>query len=123
MFAGRLLRHIGAKATLMTVQDSEFPNEFQEDQMERFITGSVQSLARFGIKARKLVKKGDPLATILAEIKSGKYDLVVMGAPLPDRSGKLVLMGVVGSVLRSAHNCSFLIVRSHHNTLNKKIIQ
>lgn len=123
LFAGRLLRHIGAKAALMTVQDSEFPNEFQEDQMERFMTGSVQSLARFGIKARKLVKKGDPLSTILAEIKSGKYDLVVMGAPLPDRSGKLVLAGVVGSVLRSAQNCSFLIVRSHHNTLNKKIAQ
>jgi sulfate transport system ATP-binding protein len=121
LFAGRLLRHIGAKASLMTVQDSEFPNEFRQTQMERFMTGGVQSLARFGIKARTLMKRGNPLDTILEEIKTGKYDLVVMGAPLPDRTGRLALGGIVGSVLRSAQNCSFLIVRSHQNISNKKI--
>ncbi|MGH2581395.1 MAG: ATP-binding cassette domain-containing protein [Anaerolineales bacterium] len=121
LFAGRLLRHIGAKASLMTVQDFEPPNEFQQEQMERFMSGGVQSLARFGIKARTLMKRGDPLATILEEIKSGKYDLVVMGAPLPDRTGRLALGGVVGAVLRSAQNCSFLIVRSHQNISRRRL--
>ncbi|MEX2143255.1 MAG: ATP-binding cassette domain-containing protein [Anaerolineales bacterium] len=122
MFAGRLLRHIGAKATLLTVQNPLLTDEFQLIQMERFMAGGVQSLARFGIRANKQIKKGDPLTTILDEIRSGKYDLVVVGAPLPGRSGKLALTGVVGSVLRSAQNCSFLIVRSHHQGPIRKFI-
>jgi len=123
MFAGRLLRHIGAKATLMTVQNPLLTNEFQLNQMERFMAGSVQSLARFGIKASKRISKGNPLTTILDEIKTGEYDLVVMGAPLPGRSGKMVLTGVVGSVLRSAQNCSFLIVRSHNEFQNRRLFR
>lgn len=122
MFAGRLLRHIGAKATLLTVQNPLLTDEFQQDQMERFMTGGVQSLARFGIKANRQIKKGNPLTTILEEVQTGKHDLVVMGAPLPGRSGKLALTGVVGSVLKTAQNCSFLIVRSHHNVPTKKIV-
>jgi nucleotide-binding universal stress UspA family protein len=119
MFAGRLLRHIGAKATLMTVQNPLLTDEFQMVQMERFMAGGVQSLARFGIKASKKIGKGDPLTVILDEIRSGKYDLVVMGAPLPGRTGKLALHGVVGSVLESAQNCSFLIVRSHSDQIRR----
>jgi sulfate transport system ATP-binding protein len=122
IFAGRLLRHIGAKASLLTVQNPLLTDEFQQEQMERFMTGGVQSLARFGIKANRQIKKGNPLTTILEEIQAGKYDLVVMGAPLPGRTGKLALTGVVGSVLKTAQNCSFLIVRSHHHLPNKKIV-
>lgn len=121
MFAGRLLRHIGASATLLTVQNPLLTDEFQLDQMERFMTGGVQSLARFGIKANQQIKKGNPLTTILEEIQAGEYDLVVMGAPLPGRSGKLALGGVVGSVLRSAQNCSFLIVRSHNDAWRRYV--
>ncbi len=123
MFAGRLLRHIGAKATLLTVQHPLLTDEFQLVQMERFMAGGVQSLARFGIKANKKINKGNPLTTILDEIKTGKYDLIVMGAPLPGRSGKLVLTGVVGSVLRSAQNCSFLIVRSHNEYQSRRLFR
>src|SRR3990170_5973159 len=122
MFAGRLLRHIGAKATLLTVQNPLLTDEFQLIQMERFMAGGVQSLARFGIRANKQIKKGNPLTTILDEIRAGSYDLVVMGAPLPGRSGKLTLTGVVGSVLRSAQNCSFLIVRSHHHVPSRRFL-
>lgn len=123
MFAGRLLRHIGAKATLMTVQNPLLTDEFQLDQMERFMSGGVQSLARFGIKSTKKIDKGNPLTVILDEIKAGKYDLVIMGAPLPGRSGKMVLTGVVGSVLRAAQNCSFLIVRSHNEFQQRRLFQ
>jgi len=122
MFAGRLLRHIGAKATLLTVQNPLLTDEFHLDQMERFMTGGVQSLARFGIRAEKQIKRGNPLTTILEEIKAGSYDLVVMGAPLPGRSGRMALTGVVGSVLSAAQGCSFLIVRSHHDIPTRKFI-
>ncbi len=113
MFAGRLLRHIGAHATLFTVQNPLLTSESQLDQMQRFMSGGVQSLARFGIKAAKKIKTGDPQTSILEEIAAGGYDLVVMGAPLPGRSGKLALTGIVGAILHNAKNCSFLIVRSH----------
>ncbi|HEX9595547.1 MAG TPA: ATP-binding cassette domain-containing protein [Anaerolineales bacterium] len=122
MFAGRLLRHIGAKATLLTVQNPLLTDEFQLNQMERFMAGGVQSLARFGIRANKQIKKGNPLTTILEEIKAGEYDLVVIGAPLPGRSGRLALTGIVGSVLSSAQNCSFLIVRSHHDVPTRRFV-
>lgn len=122
MFAGRLLRHIGAKATLLTVQNPLLTDEFQLDQMERFIAGGVQSLARFGIRANRQIKRGNPLTTILEEIKAGEYDLVVIGAPLPGRSGRLALTGIVGSVLSSAQNCSFLVVRSHHDVPTRKFV-
>ena len=122
MFAGRLLRHIGAKATLLTVQNPLLTDEFQLIQMERFMAGGVQSLARFGIRANKQIKKGNPLTTILDEIRAGSYDLIVMGAPLPGRTGKLTLTGVVGSVLRSAQSCSFLIVRSHHHVPSRRFL-
>jgi nucleotide-binding universal stress UspA family protein len=123
MFAGRLLRHIGAKATLMTVQNPLLTDEFQMEQMERFMSGGVQSLTRFGIKANKKISKGDPVTVILDEIKNGAYDLVVMGAPLSGRTGKLALHGVVGTVMQSAPNCSFLIVRSHNEFQSRRVFR
>jgi sulfate transport system ATP-binding protein len=113
LFAGRLLRHVGAEATLMTVQQGPSENGDLHTRVERFIAGGLHSLARFGIEARSLIKNGDPLSVVLDELRDGDYDLVVLGAPFPDRQGHLSLGGVVGAILRSGENQSFLIVRSH----------
>jgi hypothetical protein len=50
--------------------------------------------------------------TILDEIKAGGHDLLVLGAPLPDADGKIVLGGLVGQLVRTINTCPILIVRT-----------
>jgi sulfate/thiosulfate transport system ATP-binding protein len=111
MFAGRLLRHVGAQATLLTVLSSlEDPAE--QEQAERFVAGGARSLSLFGVPTTTQVKSGNASAVILEELRSGGYDLAVLGSPLPTRWGRAEFGAVIAQVLRSAANCSFLIVRS-----------
>jgi nucleotide-binding universal stress UspA family protein len=77
--------------------------------------GGKHSLETFGVPTENELRVGDPQDEIVAEIKSGKYDLVVLGAPLPERDGRISLSGVVEGVMRDAGNCSLLIVRSHYH--------
>ncbi len=120
LFAGRLLRHLGARATLLTVLDGSPDNEYQQHQVERFIAGGVQSLEMFGVSTESKLRNGDPQTEIVDEIKKGEFDLVIMGAPLPQKDGRTALNGVIEGVMRNAGNCSLLLVRSHYhkNTIN-----
>lgn len=119
MFAGRLLRHLGTHAKLLTVIGEENNNERQCQHVERFMEGGKHSLEMFGVPTENELRMGDPQDEIVAEIKSGEYDLVVLGAPLPGRDGHISLSGVVERVMKNVGNCSLLIVRSHYhkNTL------
>jgi hypothetical protein len=47
-------------------------------------------------------------------MQTGEFDLVILGAPLPNRDGRVSLTRVVENVMKNAGNCSLLIVRSHH---------
>ena len=114
MFAGRLLRHLGAQATLLTILD-EMKNEHQTRQVERFIAGGVQSLEMFGVPTRSELRAGNPQTDIVEEIRKGEFDLVVLGAPLPQKDGRIVRSRVIESVMKNAGNCSLLIVRSHYH--------
>jgi sulfate transport system ATP-binding protein len=111
LFAGRLLRHVGADATLMTVLPGS-AHEL-EDRAERFLMSGLNSLSRFGITAQSRIKHGDLLSAVQEELQTADYDLVVLGAPMPDRQGRINLDGPVGSIISAVEKCSFLIVRSH----------
>jgi ABC-type Fe3+/spermidine/putrescine transport system ATPase subunit/nucleotide-binding universal stress UspA family protein len=113
IFAGRILRHMGADATLMTVVPSYMDGGETYDRVERFLAGGQKSLARFGVPAKVKIKKGELLPAVLEELRTEEYDLIVLGAPLPDLSGKTSMLGAVSSVLSNVEDCSFLIVRSH----------
>jgi len=115
LFAGRLLRHLGASATLLTVLDGSPNNEYQYQQVERFMAGGVQSLKMFGVSTESKLRNGNPQVEIADEIKQGEFDLVIMGAPLPQKDGRIALNGVIGGVMKDAGNCSLLIVRSHYH--------
>lgn len=114
LFAGRLLRHLGASATLLTVLSKTLDVD-QQSQIERFMAGGVHTLDMFGIPTHVKMKHGNPQREIAQEIKDGGYDLVVMGAPLPQKDGRIVLSGVIEGVMKEAGNCSILIVRSHYH--------
>ena len=49
MFAGRLLRHLGARAKLFTVLPNALNSEYQNRQVVRFVAGGVQTLEMFGV--------------------------------------------------------------------------
>jgi sulfate transport system ATP-binding protein len=114
LFAGRLLRHLGAQAKLISVVEHGSPEDYLQPRREQFLAGGVQSLEMFGVPTESELKFGNPQAEIAAELASGGYDLIVMGAPLPPRHGHIHLRGVIESVMKNPGDCSILIVRSSY---------
>ncbi len=114
MFAGRLLRHLGAKARLFSVMSGEAEDEYERQRRDQFMAGGAQSLELFGVPTECTLKIGDPQEEIIEEIRMGNYDLVVLGAPLSVRHGHIHLRGVVEGVMKNAGNCSLLIIRSNY---------
>ena len=113
LFSGRLLRHLGAEATLLTVIPKSTRGEQSPTRIERFLANGQKSLARFGVPAKTLIRKGDLLQIVQNEIKENQYDLVVLGAPLPNQMNKPgSINGVTEPILSSLEGCSFLIIRS-----------
>ena len=115
LFAGRLLRHLGAHAKLLTVLESATNNEYQSRQVARFMQGGVHSLEMFGVPIESELKIGNAQTEISREIKNGEFDLVVLGAPLPQKDRRIAIHGVIEDVMKNAGNCSVLIVRSHYH--------
>ena len=114
LFAGRLLRHMGAEATLLTAVAGDQRGDFSQSRIDRFLKNGQQSLARFGVTAKTSIKEGGFINAVQDEFQKEPYDLVVLGAPLPDRQGHVDLSGVIGSILSTVENCAFLIIRSHY---------
>ncbi|MCB2202371.1 ATP-binding cassette domain-containing protein [bacterium] len=115
IFSGRLLRHFGASATLMTVLPAKQTNSYAHTRVERFLADGQKSLARFGVPSQVWIAEGDLMRAIQTEIANEDYDLVVLGMPLPSgQSGETTLEGAVGDILSNVENCSFLIIRSRH---------
>jgi len=114
IFAGRLIRHLSADVTLMTVLPEDEDHPGLRARAERFLEGGVQSLDLLGIPATQKIRIGSPSEEILTEIKEGQYDLLVLGAPLINPSGKISLSGIVSQVLNQVSDLPVLIVRSHY---------
>ncbi|MFN2304520.1 MAG: ATP-binding cassette domain-containing protein, partial [Anaerolineales bacterium] len=112
-FSGRFLRHMGAEATLMTVIPPSADSEDPYHRIERFLSAGKNSLSRFGVQSQTRICKGDLLPAIQKELQQNDYDLIVLGAPLLQPYRKPNLSGVVGNVISSVEDCSFLIIRSH----------
>ena len=111
-FAGRLLRHMGAEATLLSVIPEKLNHPHSKKRIERFLVDGQNNLARFGIDSQTIVREGDLLTAIREERQNQAYDLIVLGAPLPDTQGMMGLAGSVGTVISSIEDSCFLIVQS-----------
>jgi sulfate transport system ATP-binding protein len=112
LFAGRLVRHLEADATLLSVLPKDGDNPQARARAERFLAAGVRTLAVLGVPARMTIRVGSVREEIMAELTSGAYDLLVLGAPLARHDGRGVLAGVVGQILSSATDRPVLIVRS-----------
>jgi hypothetical protein len=60
-------------------------------QAGRFLAAGVRTLALFGVRAHASVRMGPPLAEIVAEMAQPPHDLLILGAPLADRFGRVSL--------------------------------
>jgi nucleotide-binding universal stress UspA family protein len=118
-FAGRLARHLGAEATILTVmreherrpEGAPHPTP-AEALAERFLNGNVRTLWRLGVTASTRIRYGNVRDEILAELAEGRHDLLVLGTPLPRRGGELSLGGLVEKLLPLLAELPVLIVRS-----------
>jgi sulfate transport system ATP-binding protein len=111
LFAGRLVRHVGAEATLLSVLPEADAPQLVQNRVERFLAGGVRTLELMGVPARTIIRSGPVREAITQEITIGGYDLLVVGAPLAQRDGRISLNGVVGQMLNVIHR-PVLIVRS-----------
>jgi sulfate transport system ATP-binding protein len=110
LFAGRLARHLGAEATLLSII-SAHQAELRA-QREQFLQAGARTLARLGVPARTLVRTGLVRDQIMEEMTTGGHDLLVLGVPLEKRDGRTVLAGLVGAIVSGVTNQAVLIVQS-----------
>jgi sulfate transport system ATP-binding protein len=115
LFAGRLVRHLSADATLLSVLPPTLKDPNVNNRVERFLEGGVRSLSLLGVPATTIIRSGSVADVIHTEVRENGYDLVVLGAPLLNPDGRITLNGVVGQALEKITNCSILIVRSHYH--------
>jgi hypothetical protein len=113
-FAGQLARHVGASATIACVLPEGAPIDL-EKSAARFLAAGERTLALLDVPSRAVVRRGPVREPILDELRSGLPDLLVLGAPLPNRRGVLSLDGFVGDLLDAIYDRPVLIVRSHEN--------
>ncbi len=113
LFAGRLVRHLGADATLLSVLGAANKDPDLLRRTERFLEGGVQSLSLLGVPAKTTIRNGAVAEEILDEVKTGGYDLLVLGVPLTKSSGKVSLSGAIEQILKGVNDRAILVVRSH----------
>jgi sulfate transport system ATP-binding protein len=112
LFTGRLIRHLEAKASLLTILPEAEKAQETLERVQRFLMGGVRTLQLLGVKAQPTFRIGSVHDGILSELKAGGHDLLVLGAPLPGHDGKIVLEGLIGKLIREVNDRSILIVRS-----------
>lgn len=109
-FAGRLIRHIGAEATLLSILPPEGKAAGQS-RTERFLANGIRTLNLLGVPAQPVIRVGNVRDEIIDEMATAGHDLLVLGAPLKERSSQVSLHGVVGQIL-NVINRPVLIIRS-----------
>ncbi|MCL4859309.1 MAG: ATP-binding cassette domain-containing protein [Caldilineaceae bacterium] len=112
LFAGRLIRHLGAEATLFTVLPEGAPLPAVLGCTQRFLDNGVRTLDLLGVPAQTDVHVGRVVDGITARLRKGEHDLLVLGAPLPDGDGRILFNGIIGQVLKTVTDLPVLIVRS-----------
>ena len=100
LFASRLLRQLGAQATVLTVLPERGDEEVPQ-HVARFLERSAVSLQSAGAAAASTrVRRGPPLREIRAELAEGSHDLLVVGAPFPAIGSRTSLGGPGGRAAR-----------------------
>jgi len=112
LFSGRLVRHLGAEAKILTVLPDD-KDAHAVHHAERFLAAGARTLSLLGVTAKNEIRYGPVQKEILSEMQEGGYDLLVLGAPMQGWRTRIHLTGVIGGVLENVGDTSVLIVRPH----------
>ena len=113
-FTGRLARHLGAEATILTI----VPEAERSDRTgavlraERFLDRNSRAMGRLGVTVSTRIRYGDVREQILAQIAEGQHELLVFGVPLPRKGGGITLGGLVARLVPDLGDLPVLIIRS-----------
>ncbi len=109
-FAGRLARHLGASATVLSVLSLD-GGETELRSAERFLAACARTLLALGVPAETEVVRGD-LGTALGQRIDGSRDLLVLGTPPRDEAGRYTWSRRLRLLLDSGEAAPVLVVRS-----------
>jgi hypothetical protein len=112
LFSGRLVRHLGATATLLAVLPENANNDRTQTSTERFLDQGVRTLELLDVPSQTALRVGPVYDEIQRELAANGYDLLVLGMPLPNQEGKIALAGMIGQLVRSVMDRPILLVRS-----------
>jgi sulfate transport system ATP-binding protein len=113
-FTGRLVRHLGARVTVLTVLPDE-STPIERAQAERFLDAGARTLEPLGVTTETRLALGGAEEEILAALADG-HDLLVLGVPLPEGQGEARLEGIVRRLLARSGDAPVLVVRSFEGT-------
>ena len=118
LFSGRLVRHLGGAATLLAVLPETQNNQESMVRAERFLAKGARTLEFLSVPSKTAVRVGPVYDEIQRELGAENYDLLVLGLPLPNQEGKIVLTGLIGQLVRSTTDRPLLLVRSSREGRN-----
>jgi sulfate/thiosulfate transport system ATP-binding protein len=110
-FSERLAWQLGAEAVVLTVLAGGRREDRTPEHAERFLASCVRTLSERGVAATARVRHGDVLTEIQSELTTGGYDLLVIGAPLPEYGQPNLGGGVVTRLLQQPPRCPVLVVQ------------
>jgi sulfate transport system ATP-binding protein len=110
-FVGRLARHLGSPATVLTVLAPD-ADPAEGAAAERFLAGCVRTLARWGVGAEPEAVRGALAAEVGARLAGGRHDLLVLGEPLADALGRPHWGRAARQILEAPADAPILVVRS-----------
>lgn len=109
-FAGRLARHLGAPASVLSVLPLA-GGQVERAAAERFLAACVQTLEAYGVAATSELVRGE-LAPAWSRRMAEGHDLLVLGAPLPDAAGRLTWGSASRALLDRPGDFPILVVRA-----------
>jgi nucleotide-binding universal stress UspA family protein len=108
-FGGRFARSVGARATLLYVDDRQIPR-WEEEHIHveppwvlEHLREGVEALRARGVIAEVEVRRGPVLDQILAEAEQRNHDVIVVGAHIPgSRERSRGTLDLAGQLVRRA---------------------
>ncbi|MCU0230425.1 MAG: ATP-binding cassette domain-containing protein [Acidobacteria bacterium] len=112
-FAGRLGRHFGAEATLLTALAPGF-GDLERERAERFLAAGMRSVSLLGVPAVASMRAGNAAGQIVAALREERFELLVVGKRLTRDSAPPAAEGVLVELLAQLPPLPLLIVRTEH---------
>jgi hypothetical protein len=109
-FVGRLARHLGSPATVLTVLPLD-ADRSETSAADRFLAACVRTLGRWGVTATPESVRGNLAAVVERRMRDG-HDLLVVGSPLADPEGRIRWGRHSRTLLEATGDHPVLVVRS-----------